>query len=208
MDTYCLLLLLVLVVPVDSDGGNDCQNYDLGVERSRAGMFSVRFSPCDNGRTLIGGCNDSNIYICDRETRTVNALRTQPSFPVDINAVSYVSDQDPNLIVSGCNNGILKLWDLRCCGGYDYRPAKCQSIFLGHFDGVTYIDPRNDGHYVLSNSRDQSIKIWDLRQPTPTNKVRKHPITPVIEWDYRFSQVPRECKCTNFKFKVISYYFN
>uniref|UniRef100_A0A1I8P427 Uncharacterized protein n=1 Tax=Stomoxys calcitrans TaxID=35570 RepID=A0A1I8P427_STOCA len=180
-----------LVVPVDSDGGNDCQNYDLGVERNRAGMFSVRFSPCDRGRTLIGGCNDSNIYICDRETRHVNALRTQTSPSVDINAVAYVNDLDPNVIVSGCNNGILKLWDLRCCG-YDYRPSKCQSTFLGHFDGVTYIDPRKDGNYVLSNSRDQSIKIWDLRQPTPNSKVRKHPITPLIEWDYRFSQVPRE----------------
>ncbi|XP_073844477.1 DDB1- and CUL4-associated factor 11 [Musca autumnalis] len=181
-----------LVVPLDSDGGNDCQNYTLGVERNGAGMFSVRFSPCDNGRTLIGGCNDSNIYVCDRETSHIRALRTQSSFPVDINAVSYVCDQDPNLIVSGCHNGILKLWDLRCCGGYDHRPAKCQSTFLGHFDGITFIDPRNDGNYLLSNSRDQSIKIWDLRQPTPSNKIRKHPSTPLVEWDYRFSQVPRE----------------
>lgn len=158
-------------------------------------MFSVRFSPCDGGRTLIGGCTDSNIAICDRETRHVNAIRTQSSFAVDINAVSYVSDQDPNLIVSGCNNGIVKLWDLRCSTGYDYhRTAKASSVFLGHFDGVTYIDPRNDGHYVLTNAKDQSIKIWDLRQPTPTSKVKKHINAPLIEWDYRFSQVPRECK--------------
>ncbi|XP_075165644.1 DDB1- and CUL4-associated factor 11 [Haematobia irritans] len=180
------------VLPIDSDGGNDCQSYGLGIERYQAGMFSVRFSPCDRGRTLIGGCNDSHIYICNRETRHVSSLRTQSSSSVDINAVSYISDLDPNLIVSGCNNGILKLWDLRCCGGNDYRSAKCQSTFLGHFDGITYIDPRKDGNYVLSNSRDQSIKIWDLRHPTPNSKVRKHPNRPLIEWDYRFSQVPRE----------------
>lgn len=184
------------MVPIDSDDGNDCQNYDLRIERTRAGVFSVRFSPTDRGRTLIGGCNDSNIHICDRETRHVSTIRTQPSFSVDVNAVSYVSDQDPNVVLSGCNNGILKLWDLRCATG-----TKAQSVFLGHFDGITYIDPRNDGHYVLSNSRDQSIKIWDLRQPTPSNKVRKHPNMPWIEWDYRFSQVPRECMALSYLFQ-------
>lgn len=183
----------VHVIPVEGDG-SDCQNYDIGIDRDRTGMFSVRFSPCDGGRTMVGGCSDSNIVVCDRETRHMNAIRTQSSFAVDINAVSYVSKQDPNIIVSGCNNGIIKLWDLRCSSDYEYRTAKASSVFIGHFDGITYIDPRNDGNYFLSNARDQSIKIWDLRQPTPMSKVRKHPKNPVIEWDYRYTQVPRECK--------------
>lgn len=178
---------------MDGDGENDCQNYDLGIGRNRTAMFSVRFSPCDGGKTLIGGCNDSTIYICDRETRHVSALRTQSNTCVDINAVSFVSNNDPNMVVSGCNNGIIKLWDLRCLQS-GHRSAKPVGVFLGHLDGVTYIDPRNDGHYLLSNARDQSIKIWDLRRPTPSNKVRKHTNAPLIEWDYRWSQVPRECK--------------
>ena len=182
--------LLVHVIPLEGDG-SDYQNYDIGTDRDRSGMFSVRFSPCDGGRTMIGGCTDSKIVLCDRETRQLSSIRTQNSF-VDINALSYISDQDPNLIVSGCHNGLIKLWDLRCSTGY--RTAKASSVFLGHFDGITFIDPRNDGHYILSNSKDQSIKIWDLRQPSPSNKVSNHPNIPLIDWDYRFAQVPRECK--------------
>ncbi|KAI8119043.1 hypothetical protein FF38_02422 [Lucilia cuprina] len=176
------------VSPMEGDG-TDAENYSIGNDRYRTGMFSVRFSPC--GRNLIGGLTDSKIIVCDRETRHVNTIRTDNS-SVDINAISYVSDQDPNLIVSGCHNGIIKLWDLRCSSGCSHRSTKASSVFLGHFDSITYIDPRNDGHYMLSNSKDQSIKIWDLRQPTPKSKIRSPPNAPLIDWDYRANQVPRE----------------
>lgn len=179
---------------MDGDG-SDFVSYNIGLERYRCGMFSVRFSPC--GRNLVAGLTDSRIVTCDRETRQFSTIRTDTNFSVDINAISYVSDQDPNLIVSGCHNGVIKLWDLRCSSGCSFRSTKASSVFLGHFDGITYIDPRNDGHYMLSNSKDQSIKIWDLRQPTPKSKVRINPNTPLSNWDYRIDQVPRECKWTN-----------
>uniref|UniRef100_A0A1A9WWF7 WD_REPEATS_REGION domain-containing protein n=1 Tax=Glossina brevipalpis TaxID=37001 RepID=A0A1A9WWF7_9MUSC len=174
-------------LPTESSS-NNIQLYDVDNGRNRTAMFSVRFSPSDGGRTLIGGCDNSTIFICDRETSSVRAIRTQHSSSVDINAVSYASDQDSNLIVSGCSNGFIKLWDLRC----NYRADKSASVFLGHLDGITYIDPRNDGHYLLSNARDQSIKIWDLRQPTPNSQVQKNPNTPLIDWDYQWGQPPRE----------------
>uniref|UniRef100_A0A1A9VMR6 WD_REPEATS_REGION domain-containing protein n=1 Tax=Glossina austeni TaxID=7395 RepID=A0A1A9VMR6_GLOAU len=151
-------------------------------------MFSIRFSPSDGGCTLVGGCDNSTIFICDRETSSVRALRTQHFSSVDINAISYVSDQDSNLVVSGCSNGFIKLWDLRC----NYRADKSASVFVGHLDGITYIDPRNDGHYLLGNARDQSIKICDIRQPTPNSRVQKNPTSPLIEWDYGWDQLPRE----------------
>lgn len=173
--------------------GSDVETYNIGIDRYHSGLFSVRFSPC--GSKLVAGVTDSKIVVCDRETRHMSTIRTENSFAVDVNAVSYVSDQDPNLIVSGCHNGIIKLWDLRCSNGCTVRSTKANSVFLGHLDSITYIDPRNDGHYLLSNSKDQSIKIWDLRQPTPKSKVKNYPSTPLIEWDYRINQVPRECRC-------------
>ena len=37
-------------------------------------------------------------------------------------------------------------------------------VFLGHNEGITSIDSKRDGRYVLSNSKDQSMKLWDLRK--------------------------------------------
>lgn len=147
----------------------------------------------------------------DRESRSVRTINTQRNHKSDINAVSFVSDQDSNIFVSGCNDGVLKLWDLRCGGSaertgsgsgsgssnsnsrYNNNRHTPVGVFRGHLDGITYIDPRNDGHYLLTNSKDQSIKIWDLRMTTPSNKLNKVKL-PLIPWDYRWDTVPRDCK--------------
>lgn len=62
-------------------------------------------------------------------------------------------------------------------------------------DGITYIDSRGDGRYLISNSKDQSIKLWDVRvfsNEAAANEslkaVRNQP------WDYRWQGVPKECK--------------
>ncbi|XP_054739982.1 DDB1- and CUL4-associated factor 11 [Anastrepha obliqua] len=187
------------VLPLNSDE-SELQWLNLNAEQTRCGIFSLRFSPC--GQSIIGGSNNSLVYMVDRETRAVRMINTQRGHKSDINAVSFVSDQDSNLFVSGCNDGVLKLWDLRCCGssvrpGYNSGAGSSNGrhspvgVLVGHLDGITYIDPRNDGHYLLTNSKDQSIKIWDLRiMAGPSNKMRLK--LPVIPWDYRWDSVPRE----------------
>ena len=35
---------------------------------------------------------------------------------------------------------------------------------MGHLEGVTFLDSRGDGRYFISNSKDQSIKLWDIRK--------------------------------------------
>lgn len=64
---------------------------------------------------------------------------------------------------------------------------------LGHLDGVTYIDSRNDGRYLLSNSKDQSIKLWDLRLFSPKEaEDRINSIMINRNWDYRWDKVPKK----------------
>ncbi|XP_055837547.1 DDB1- and CUL4-associated factor 11 [Episyrphus balteatus] len=186
--TYSTWSEYFFVVPLN--GTTDVfQWLRLNTEVNRSGIFSVRFSP--GGETLIGGCNDSCIYMCNRETTAVKSIKTESENYVDINAVSYVSDMSPDIFVSGCNLGVIKLWDARCLGPSD-AVATPVSSFLGHYDGITYIDPRNDGNYLLSNSKDQSIKIWDLRKPTPVDKVCNEKDLPMLDWDYRWDEVPHE----------------
>jgi len=44
-------------------------------------------------------------------------------------------------------------------------------VFLGHTEGLTYVDSKGDGRYVLSNGKDQTAKLWDLRKMISTDKV-------------------------------------
>lgn len=69
-------------------------------------------------------------------------------------------------------------------------------VLVGHYDGITYIDSRNDGRYIISNSKDQSIKLWDLRVFSPSDaesKARNH--LSYGNWDYRWDEVPKRCEC-------------
>lgn len=37
-------------------------------------------------------------------------------------------------------------------------------VFAGHTEGLTYVDSKGDGRYVLSNAKDQTMKLWDIRR--------------------------------------------
>jgi len=42
----------------------------------------------------------------------------------------------------------------------DPRPV---GLLAGHIDGITFVDSKHDGRYLVTNSKDQSIKLWDIR---------------------------------------------
>lgn len=73
-------------------------------------------------------------------------------------------------------------------------------FFSGHLDGITYIDSKNDSRYIISNSKDQTIKLWDLRNfstnsgdPIPsTSSSRRQQRRYNNKWDYRWDNVPKE----------------
>ena len=68
----------------------------------------------------------------------------------------------------------------------------CVGGFVGHFQGVTCVSTPNDygtSKYVLSNSKDQSMKLWDLRKMNTTtelNSARKNLRGMTREFDYRY----------------------
>lgn len=41
---------------------------------------------------------------------------------------------------------------------------------LGHTEGVTHVDARGDGRFVISNAKDSTVRLWDLRCMTPGSK--------------------------------------
>jgi WD repeat-containing protein 23 len=78
----------------------------------------------------------------------------------DINAVCF-GDDGSHILLSGADDGLVKVWDRRTMG--EFGCAKPVGVFAGHRDGITFIDSRGDDKYFLSNSKDQTIKVWDIR---------------------------------------------
>lgn len=53
-----------------------------------------------------------------------------------------------------------QVWDRRCLTARS-QPA---GILIGHLEGITFIDTRGDGRHLISNGKDQVIKLWDIRK--------------------------------------------
>ncbi|XP_023011645.2 DDB1- and CUL4-associated factor 11 [Leptinotarsa decemlineata] len=139
--------------------------------------FSVVFS--SDGKELMGGGNDKSIRIYDlvqrQETFSITGAHTK-----DVNC-SVFSDISSNVILSGSDDGIIKVFDRRA-------DIPCVAFLVGHKDGITYIDTKGDGLHLISNSKDQSLKLWDIRL---ASKSRHLPVLKShLRWDYRHGKIP------------------
>lgn len=124
--------------------------------RGRFCLFSVKFSP--DSTEILGGSVDNAVYGYDLvgEKRT---FRLEGHWN-DVNAVCYQGDGTGSCFFSGSDDCLIKYWDKRV--------SKCVGTFTGHCGGITCLDSR-DEFYLVSNSKDQSIKLWDTRKIGASN---------------------------------------
>ncbi|KAF8425659.1 WD40-repeat-containing domain protein, partial [Tirmania nivea] len=118
------------------------------------GIWSIRFS--GDGREMVAGANDNNLYVYDIETRT--PVLKMSGHRNDVNAVCFADTDSPHILFSGSDDTTLKVWDRRSMASGE------AGVFCGHLEGLTYIDSKGDGRYVLSNAKDQTMKLWDIRK--------------------------------------------
>ncbi|CAH8306457.1 unnamed protein product [Eruca vesicaria subsp. sativa] len=137
-------------------------------------------------RELVAGSSDDSIYVYDLEANRVS-LRTV-AHTSDVNTVCF-ADESGHLILAGGDDNLCKVWDRRCFIGRD-KPA---GVLVGHLEGVTFIDSRGDGRYFISNGKDQTIKLWDIRKMSSTVPAR-HEVHRNYEWDYRWMDYPSESR--------------
>jgi WD repeat-containing protein 23 len=149
-------------------------------DNDRFCIFSLRFSA--NGDEILGGANNGYIYVYDRFAQT-RSLRID-AHDDDVNAVAFV-DTATHILASGGDDGLVKIWDRRSLKESNPVPV---GIFAGHVDGITFIDAREDARHIITNSKDQSIKLWDLRKfaNNRTIELTKDAIRHRAGWDYRW----------------------
>lgn len=164
--------------PYSMDLGDHSQQYN--VYRGAFPIFSIRFS--GDGRNLVAGTGARSIVVYDIERR--QSLHHVVGHQEDVNAVCFADKLSPHILYSGSDDCTLKVWDTRSLG--DRREA---GAFVGHIEGLTYIDTKGDGRYILSNGKDQSMKLWDIRMAMSTAKFEElNPmrITRTHNYEYRW----------------------
>lgn len=146
-------------------------------------LFSLCFS--SDASEIIGGANDRHLYIYNRE-RNERTGRIEVS-DEHVNAATFA--RAPNLIVTGGDDGIVKTWDRRVLN--ESSPHPC-GVFTGHIAGITSIDTHDDERHLISNSKDQTIKLWDMRKFSPPDSIKEAKSrVESHNWDYRWMPTPR-----------------
>jgi WD repeat-containing protein 23 len=86
--------------------------------------------------------------------------------------------------------------------------SRAAGVFLGHTEGLTYVDSKGDGRYVLSNGKDQTMKLWDIRKMVSTEHFsRIDPARYSTHFDYRhapfeeddYKPHPHDCSLVTFR---------
>ena len=172
-----------------------------GIMGGHFGIWSLRFS--GDGREIVAGTSNNSVYVYDLQTqRSILQIRGHSD---EVNAVCFGDRMSPHILYSGSDDTTLKVWDRRSL--HSMRPA---GMFLGHTEGLTYIDSKGDGRYVVSNGKDQTCKLWDLRRMVSTDEGEK--INPQVccdasSWVQGLIYVSlSQAYTTNFEYRFSSYH--
>eukprot|EP01084_Bolivina_argentea_P087438 157926_1 len=162
----------------------------------RCCVFGIEFDP--NSKKLICALSGGALILHDLE-RKFNEFALPSAHDEDVNQATFL---DTNIIISGSDDALLKVWDTR-------QKNQCIGGFIGHYQGITCVSTPNDfgsSNYVLSNSKDQSMKLWDLRcmngvsELISTRKQLKHQTS---SFDYRYrGWNPRSSMTHDKKFRI------
>ena len=121
--------------------------------RQSNGIWSLAWS--GDNREIIAGTADQSLYVYD--VAAGRTVVTAVAGADDVNAVAY-ADESSQMIFTGCDDHEVKVWDRRLLGAGGPTGGGAVGVFLGHNEGITHLDSKGDGRYLISNSKDQSIK--------------------------------------------------
>lgn len=157
----------------------------LSPEDSRFCAFSIKFS--HDNKEILAGANDACLYVYDRESDQ-RILRIH-AHEDDVDAVRF-ADASSQILISAADDGLCKVWDRRVLDESCPCPV---GVLAGHADGITHVDPRGDGRHLITNSKDQTIKLWDMRKFSGEEGISATKRAVAGQrWDYRWQPVPRK----------------
>eukprot|EP00887_Chlorella_sp_A99_P006626 scaffold3.g6626.t1 len=136
-------------------------------EGDRNGLWSIRWSG-DNPPP-------SPAPLARRTARQNKTVARAGWHSDDVNAVAYASDDCPHIFFSGSDDHHVCVWDRRLLDG----SANPRSL-------------PGDGRYLISNAKDQTVRLWDVRTARAPKDAARLPRrdVPSFRWDYRWMEYP------------------
>jgi WD repeat-containing protein 23 len=87
-----------------------------------------------------------------------------------VNAVCFADESSTNILVSGADDGYVKVWDRRSLSS-----STPSGVLVGATEGITYTAPKGDGRYIVANSKDQAARLYDLRKMRSHSEFEREP---------------------------------
>jgi DDB1- and CUL4-associated factor 11 len=95
----------------------------------------------------------------------------------DVNSCCWADTASGNVLISASDDTFLKVWCVlfprkwhrldvmiyRDCRSLGSSQAP-SGVLIGHTEGITNVSAKGDGCYVISNGKDQALRLWDLRK--------------------------------------------
>lgn len=138
---------------------HDSQSFGIGNNTRDFAIYSIKFS--GHGNELLAGTNDNSIEVYDLSKRRA-VLRVQGAHQDDVNTVCWANRDASQVFFTGSDDSSIKIWDKRSLR----TGRKCEGAFIGHREGISHISSRGDGLHLISNGKDQCLKLWDIRKHT------------------------------------------
>ncbi|KAI0931267.1 hypothetical protein AcW1_001283 [Taiwanofungus camphoratus] len=153
-------------------------------EDEHFGIWSCKFS-ADGNEVIAGGSGMIFVYDLLADQRTVKIQAHND----DVNSCCWADTASGNVLVSASDDTFIKVWDRRSLGA----SPKPSGVLVGHTEGITYVSAKGDGRYIISNGKDQVLRLWDLRKMRSNSEIepveKKHFGIP--HFDYRGGTYPR-----------------
>ncbi|THV01435.1 WD40 repeat-like protein [Dendrothele bispora CBS 962.96] len=147
-------------------------------------LYSCRFS-ADGNEIIAGGRGEIFVYDLLANKRSVKISAHED----DVNSCTWADTASGNVLVSASDDNTLKVWDRRSLGA-SQEPS---GVLVGHTEGITYVSAKGDGRYVLSNGKDQAMRLWDLRKMRTKAEYDSYPRHrySLPNFDYRYPNYPK-----------------
>ena len=113
---------------------------------SRVAIMSLKLS--GDGKEILCGTKGAHLMVYDLVANKM-VTKVDGCHNDEINSVCFANRQHSNIIFSGSDDGLVKVWDRRALSSN--RPA---GVFVGHAEGVTNVASKGDGIYLASNGKD------------------------------------------------------
>jgi DDB1- and CUL4-associated factor 11 len=191
---YSSLSSVLNLVRINEDPNNTFaftsqqQSVMLDESNMEYGVFSCKFS--GNGKEVLVGTRIQSLDIHDLEKKKI-VFSANKAHNDDINNACFDSVAS-QVIYSGSDDSSIKIWDRRVGAICQNNVRKPQGVLIGHREGITNVCTKGDGFHLISNGKDQCMKLWDIRflKSYEQYKHFREGHRYQMEFDYRLGSYP------------------